>query len=153
MEFEFWPAVLAGLIGGGVMSMLDWTMKPMGMRLDPHHMWATMMKMRGGAGYIVGVMFHFIISAAIALIYAIGFDVVGADDDLWAWGLLGGAVHWMIGGGMVMPMVPALHPEIPEREPRPGLFVKNYGSFDVAGFLMTHLAYGLVVGISYAALT
>lgn len=153
MEFEFWPAVFAGLIGGTVMSMADWMMKPMGMTMDPHHMWGTMMKMRGGAGYMMGFVFHLILSAGIALIYAFGFDIVGADGNLWAWGLLGGAIHWTIAGAMVMPMVPAMHPDIPELEPAPGFFVNNYGRLDVVGFLMSHLAYGLVVGVSYAAFT
>jgi hypothetical protein len=45
-----------------------------------------------------------------------------------------------------------MHPEIPEREAAPGIFVRNYGGLDVAGFLMTHLVYGVTVGVSYAAL-
>jgi uncharacterized membrane protein YagU involved in acid resistance len=150
MEFQFWPAVFAGLVGGLVMSMLDWMMKPMGMRMDPHHMWGTMMKLRGGAGYTMGLVVHLVLSAAIALLYALFFDIVGAEQNLWAWGLLGGVIHWAIAGGMVMPMVPAMHPEIPEREPAPGMFVKNYGGLDAMGFLMSHLLYGLVVGIIYA---
>lgn len=56
-------------------------------------------------------------------------------------------------GAIVMPMMPALHPRMPEREPKPGLLVKNYGAVDVAGFLLAHLAHGLVVGFFYAALT
>jgi hypothetical protein len=153
MEFQFWPAVFAGLVGGLVMSMLDWMMKPMGMRMDPHHMWGTMMKLRGGAGYTMGFVVHMVISAALALLYALFFAIVGVQANLWAWGLLGGLIHWAIAGGMVMPMVPAMHPEIPEREPAPGMFVKNYGTLDATGFLMTHLLYGLVVGLLYAAFT
>lgn len=153
MDFEFWPAVFAGLIGGIAMSMLDWMMKPMGMKMDPHHMWGTMMKLHGGTGYAMGFVFHMILSAGIALLYAGFFDIVGAGDNLWAWGLLGGLIHWAIAGGMFMPMVPAMHPEIPERQPAPGIFVTNYGPLDTTGFLMSHLAYGLVVGIFYALFT
>jgi hypothetical protein len=151
MEFRLWPAVFAGLVGGVVMSMLDWMMKPMGMRMDPHHMWGTMMKLHGGVGYAMGFVVHMVMSAAIALLYALFFAFIGADASvLWAWGLLGGVIHWAIAGGMVMPMVPAMHPEIPETEPAPGAFVKNYGALDASGFLMTHLAYGVVVGLIYA---
>jgi hypothetical protein len=151
MGIQFWPAVIAGLTGGLVMSALDWMMKPVGMRMDPHHMWGTMMKMHGAAGYTMGFVVHMVMSAGIALLYAAFFSVVGAEQNLWAWGLLGGAIHWAIAGGMVMPMVPAMHPEIPEEQPRPGMFVKNYGGVDVLGFLTTHLAYGVVVALVYQA--
>jgi hypothetical protein len=152
MEFAFWPAVIAGLFGGIVMSMLDWMMKPMGMRMDPHHMWGTMVKLHGGVGYAMGFVVHMILSAAIALLYAAFFTIIGAQANLWAWGLVGGVIHWAIAGGMVMPMVPAMHPEIPGREPAPGAYVKNYGALDATGFLISHLAYGAVVGTVYAML-
>ncbi|MBW3577286.1 MAG: hypothetical protein KY462_06025 [Actinobacteria bacterium] len=103
MEFQFWPAVVAGVVGGAAMSMLDWMMKPMGMRMDPHQMWGTMMKLHGGLGYAIGFVVHVVLSAAIALLYALFFDVVGVEANLWAWGLVGGALHWAIAGGMVCP--------------------------------------------------
>ncbi len=51
--------------------------------------------------------------------------------------------------GMFMGMLPAMHPEIPENQPAPGLFVKNFGMPDAPGFLMGHLLYGLTFGILY----
>lgn len=153
MEFDFWPAVWAGILGGVVMSMLDWMAKPVGMTMDPHRMWGGMLKMHGGSGYAAGFVMHLIMSAAIALAYAIGFDIVGASSNLWAWGLLGGAIHWLIAGVMVMPMMPIMHPEMPDQRMPPGVLLKNYGMPDVPGFLMSHLAYGVVVGIAYERLT
>lgn len=50
-------------------------------------------------------------------------------------------------------MVPAMHPEIPDRQPAPGMFVKNDGALDATGFLMSHLVYGLVVGVVYGMST
>jgi membrane-bound metal-dependent hydrolase YbcI (DUF457 family) len=94
-------------------------------------------------------MIHLIASGLIALIYALIFDLLGIGDNLWFWGLVGGAVHWII-GGMFLAMVPAMHPEIPEERPAPGPFAKNFGVPDVPAFLMGHLLYGLVVGILYA---
>ena len=112
-------------------------------------MWGTMFKLHGTAMHLVGWIIHLVASAAIALLYAWGFDLLGVDDNLWLWGLIGGVIHWIV-GGLFLAMVPPLHPELPERRPAPGAFASNYGALDMAGFLMTHLVYGLIVGILYA---
>ncbi len=98
-----------------------------------------------------GFLFHLIVSGAIALIYAWAFNLLGLRDNLWLWGLLGGAIHYVL-AGMFLVMVPAMHPEIPEQRPVPGAFARNFGVPDVPAFLMGHLIYGLVVGIAYAYL-
>jgi hypothetical protein len=151
MPFEFWPAMWAGIVGGIVMVLMSMTMKAAGAPMDMNiiRMWGTMLKLRGGAMQAAGWMMHLIASAVIALIYAWGFDVLGVEDNLWLWGLIGGVIHWFLGGLFLM-MVPPMHPEIPEQRPAPGAFAKNFGMVDVMGFLMGHLVYGLLVGILYA---
>ena len=152
MDFDFWPAVGAGIVAGVAMSAVAVGMKPVGLEMDPHQMLATMLKARGAAGYLLGFVVHLVLSAAVGLIYAIGFDFVGAEGSLWAWGLLGGAVHWSI-AGLVMGMIPAVRPEVAARRGAPGLFLKNFGIPDVPAFLGDHLAYGLAFGIVYQWLT
>ncbi len=147
--------LLAGrirLIAGLAMSAVARGMKPVGLEMDPHQMWATMLKAHGAAGYLLGFIVHLLLSAAVGLIYAVGFDLVGAEASLWAWGLLGGAIHWLI-AGVVMGVIPAVLPEISERRRAPGLFLKNFGMPDVPAFLADHLAYGLAFGIVYEWLT
>lgn len=151
MDFELWPALGAGIAAGLVMMAVGLLMKPMGMTMDPQRMWGAMMKLGGGAGWAAGFAVHVVVSAAVGLVYALGFDLVPAESNLWAWGLLGGAVHWAI-AGVVMGMMSPMHVELAGPSP-PGMFLKNYGMPDIPGFLMSHLAYGLAVGLVYQWLT
>jgi hypothetical protein len=85
-------------------------------------------------------------------VYALGFQALGIpEESAWVWGVLGGAVHWGL-GGLFLTIVPQLHPEIPEGRGAPGPFAVNYGALEVAAFIASHLAYGLVFAISYALL-
>ncbi len=154
MAFELWPAVLAGIIGAVVMVAARLLMKAAGMdlKMDVMRIWGTMFKVHGTPGRILGLVVHLMVSALIALIYAWGFNLLGVEENLWLWGLLGGLIHWLM-AGLFLIMVPPMHPEIPERRPAPGAFVKNFGSPDVPAFLIGHLLYGLTVGILYAYFT
>lgn len=154
MPFEPFAALIAGLIAGVVMELPAMSMKMMrvDMQMDINRTWGSMFGVHGGAGRGLGFLVHLALSALVGLIYAWGFPAMfNASDNLWLWGLLGGLIHWFI-AGLFMGMLPAMHPEIPERQPAPGLFVKNFGMPDMPGFLMGHLLYGLTFGIAYAYL-
>jgi hypothetical protein len=154
VDFAFWPAALAGVIGGAVMFGTRLVMKKVvgvDLKMDVARMWGTMMGAHGTSGRVLGFVFHLVVSALIAVVYAWAFDALGIRDDLWLWGLVGGAIHWVI-AGMFLAMVPSMHPEIPEERPAPGAFAKNFGAPDVPAFLMGHLLYGFVVGVVYAYL-
>lgn len=152
MDFEWWPAFAAGVIGGAVMYGTRVVMKSavgVDLKMDMARMWGTMLHVHGTTSRALGLLVHVVASGLIAVIYAWGFDLLGADDNLWLWGLLGAVIHWVI-AGMFLTVVPAMHPEIPEERPAPGPFAKNFGIPDVPAFLMGHLLYGIVVGILYA---
>jgi hypothetical protein len=154
MPIELWPAIWAGLIGGAIMYGTRLMMKStvgVDLKMDMARMWGTMMHVHGPRGRALGLLIHLVASGLIALIYAWGFDLIGADENMWLWGLIGGAIHWVL-AGVFLTMVPAMHPEIPEERPAPGPFAKNFGIPDVPAFLMGHLLYGVVVGILYAIL-
>lgn len=153
MDIEYLPALIAGLVGGAVMFAMRLMMKAAGvdLKMDVARMWGTMMKIHGTAGLMVGLLIHLVVSALIALIYVWAFKLLGADDLYVLWGLLGGAIHWVI-AGVFLAMVPAMHPEMPERVTPPGAFAKNFGAPDVPIFLVGHLLYGAVVAVLYAYL-
>lgn len=153
MDFQLIPAVVAGLAGGVVMVLIRMLLRALGydLRMDVARMWGTMFKQHGTSGQLVGWAMHLMMSLIIGLIYAYAFQLLGLRDNLWLWGLVGGAIHWMM-GGLFLAMVPAMHPEIPERRPAPGAFAKDFGTHDVLAFLLGHLAYGLVFAIVYALL-
>ncbi|MDP8905110.1 MAG: hypothetical protein M3N29_07325 [Chloroflexota bacterium] len=154
MPVEFVPAVIAGVVAGVVMTAMLLMVKlaNVGLQMDMHRTWGAMLRMYGTTGWLVGLIIHLVLSGAVGILYAVGFAILGVSDNLWLWGLIGGFVHWLI-AGMFMGALDTMHPEIPDREPDPGAFALKFGVPDVPGFLMTHLAYGVVVGVAYAALT
>ncbi len=152
MDFDIVMAAIAGAIGGMVMSAMVWMAKAIGIdiQMNISRMWGTMLKLEGGTAMLVGFLIHLIVSAIIGVIYIwVLVDLFGVDNNLWLWALLGSLVHWAI-GGVFLTMVPPMHPEIPEERPAPGAFATSYGMDDAAGFLMTHVLYGLTVGLLYA---
>jgi hypothetical protein len=177
MEFEFWPAVTAGLLGGIAMSVLMNGMRAAGKTdMDMELMEGTMLSGRHSTARVLGVMMHLVMMSALVFgsLYALLFAWVDPDpESLWWVGAAFGVVHGMV-AGMAMGMMPMMHPRMvrdpmmaasvaaPSRpgspvltaEPDlklrpPGLFARNYGSMTPAGELMAHVTYGLVVGLVY----
>lgn len=154
MPLVLGPAFAAGVVGGVVMTTMLLMVKVanVGLQMDMHRTWGAMLRMYGTSGWLVGLMMHLVLSGIVGILYALGFAILGVSDNLWLWGLVGGFIHWAI-AGMFMGMLNAMHPEIPEREPDPGAFAMKFGMPDVPAFLIDHLAYGVVFGVVYAALT
>jgi hypothetical protein len=153
LQFDFWPAVAAGIFGGVMMEMATVVPRVAGLdvKLDLHLMWGSMMRLRNPAAGLAGTAFHLLISAAIGLVYAAGvrfvFDV---NNNLWAWGLLGGVIHWVIGGLFIGAVLPLMDPDISKGLSRaPGWLVTKFGSRDFLAFFVGHLLYGLTFGILY----
>jgi hypothetical protein len=150
MRFQLWPAMLAGLGGALAMAGLRVLMRAAGvdLRMDVLRMWGSMLKAHGRMGHLVGWVVHLMVSGSIGIIYAWVFDAFRVTNRLWLWGLLAAVIHW-INAGLFLTIAPAMHPEIPERNPVPGPFARNYGTADVLGFLVGHLGYGLSFGMLY----
>ncbi len=151
MAFEFWPAMVAGMLGGALMTIMRTLLRMAGvtLRLEVPRLWSTMVGVHGTAGQVVGLAIHIVGSGLLALFFARAFALGGVSDQLWLWGVLGGSILWAI-AGLFMGIVPVMHPEIPVRLPAPGYFVANCGVPDVVTFLVGHLIYGVVVGVVYA---
>ncbi len=154
MEFQLWPAVLAGLIAGAIMEGPVYMQKALGLNLKQNifRTWGRMLGLNGGAGYFAGIMFHQLLAALIALVYAGGFALLGVGDNLWLWGALGAVIHYLI-AGIVVRALPSVDPNDPRRVGEQGAYYKNYGALDMATFLLGHLSFGLLVGILYALFT
>jgi hypothetical protein len=90
-----------------------------------------------------------------------------SEGNAWWVGALFGVVHGII-GGVAMGMVAAVHPRMRDGVKsgsisraggphdgslllkEPGVFAKHYGKATPPGVMMTHIAYGLVMGAVYA---
>ena len=140
-------ALIAGTVGGVAMTLLAWLARQMGIGMDAEMMLGTMVSSPGSAAWLIGFVMHMMLSVAIAFIYAWGFERVthraGAVVGL------GFAVIHVILAGMVMGMIPAIHPMIPEQMPAPGAFMANMGTTFIALFVIEHLMFGTIVGAMY----
>jgi hypothetical protein len=173
MQFEFWPALVAGFVGGAVMSAMIAMMRKAGKtEMDMALIEGSMFSGDRGKAKAIGTVMHLVVFSAVIIgsIYAWLFDVFGvSESNAWWVGALFGIVHGVI-GGVAMGMIPAMHPRMRggvetdvAAEPAgasdgalllkpPGVFAKNYGSATPPGVLMVHIAYGLVVGLVYSLL-
>jgi hypothetical protein len=141
-------AIVAGLVGGLAMTVLAWLVRQTGLQMNAEMMLGSMVSSSPGlTTWLIGFVMHLVISALIALAYAWGFERVTHRAGTAA-GLGFAVIHVAI-AGVVMAMVPAIHPMIPEQMPAPGAFLANMGATMAALFVIEHLLYGGIVGAMY----
>jgi hypothetical protein len=173
MDFEFWPAFVAGVLGGATMSALIAMMRAAGKTgMNIELIEGTMLTGKKQAATGLGLTMHLVVLSGLVIgsLYAWVFTLIDPPPtSLWWIGGLLGVVHGVL-GGMAMAMVPTMHPRmvrepalaggpavdpVASEEPRlqlrpPGLFGRNYGAMTPVGIIVTHVAYGLVVGLVYS---
>ena len=140
-------AFTAGVIGGAAMSALMWMARAfMGMPANLEMMLGTMLGLAPGA-WLIGFVMHLMISGAIALIYAWGFEHVTHRAG-WLIGAGFALIHATI-GGLAMGMMPMMHPQMPGPMQPPGAFMSNMGVTGVVAEYVLHIVYGAIVGAMY----
>lgn len=144
---ELAPAITAGVVGGLAMLALQLVGRAQSPRVefDVLGMWARFLALEGNQA--VGLAVHLAVSSGIAVLYALSFGVAGASEAGWAWGLIAGTIHWLI-AGLFLGSVPA---DALGRG-RPGPFGMLLGPRGAVGFLLAHLGFGFIVGVTYFAL-
>ena len=149
LDIELGPALLAGFIAGLIMEGPVYMQKALGLPVKQNifRTWGLLFGQRGTAGYLIGIAFHQLIALFAAVLYAVFFRVIGVDDNLWLWGLIGGLVHWTLAGPIVK-IIPSMDPDTGEIG-KQGFAYKNYGALDVVTSLVGHLGFGTVTGILY----
>lgn len=132
-------AIVAGLAGTAVMTMMMYAAPLMGMpKMDIAGMLGTMVISKKETATVLGMVMHFMVGVIFALIYALLWSL-GLGSAAWWWGLIFGAVHGVVAIVMI-PIMMRMHPRAPEMAS---------GPLVIAGQLMGHLAYGLVVALVY----
>jgi len=178
MDYEFWPAVIAGVAGGLAMSMVMKAMAKAGeTEMDLALIEGSMFTGDRSKAMAIGMMMHLVVLSGVVIgsIYALLFAGFGVDGgDLWWVGALLGIPHGVL-AGVMMPALPRMHPRMvsddsplaravptsarpgspvlttePELRLRaPGLFGKYYGRTMPAMVIMVHMLYGRTVGLVY----
>lgn len=167
MELQFWPAILGGLLGGTVMSIMTAIARKKGLTgMSITVIEGGLFTGDGDKARKIGLFTHVVVMSALAIgsIYGLlfaWFDV--APEDAWWVGALFGLVHGAM-SGFVIGALPKVHPRVggqgvtPAEAGRdfhlatPGLFAHNYGSKTPPMLMMGHLLYGLVVGTTVSLL-
>lgn len=111
MGFDGGVGVLAGLVGGGAMMSILYmgmVMMPTQVQMNMLRLLGTMMLPDGAIAYMGGLMIHAGLSIAFALAHVGLYQAFGLESNLIAWGVLFGAVHWVI-VGMGLDMMPVMH--------------------------------------------
>jgi len=134
-------AIVAGLAGTAVMTMMMVAAPPMRMpKMDIAGMLGAMVISKKETAAAVGMVMHFMMGAMFGLIYALVWNA-GVGSVTASWGLIFGAAHAVAAMGM-MPVMMRMHPRPPEMAGGPSM---------LAGLLMGHLVFGLVLALVYAA--
>lgn len=102
---------------------------------------------------VIGFVAHLVNGQIFALFYAAAFALLG--EATWWWGGLFGLFHGLVATGIILPLVPGVHPRMasdragpaagPVLEP-PGGLALNYGRNTPMVALAAHLAYGVTLG-------
>jgi hypothetical protein len=149
IDIEIWPAVLAGLIAGAVMEGPVYLQKALKLPVKQNifRTWGNMFGRRGASGYVIGILFHEVLAAVIAIGYAVFFSLIGVEGSLWLWGAVGALIHYTLAGPIVK-IIPSIDPETGEVG-KQGFAYRNYGLLDVVTSFIGHLAFGVLTGILY----
>ena len=153
VEFDFAAALIAGLTAGIAMSTVRATIRAAGvpLRLDVVRVWGAVLGRSGSTGLWAGLVAHLAVSAAVGLVYALAFDLLAAAESLWLWGVIGGVIHYLVGGA-ALGLIRGIQPGVPARRTPPGPYARRLGMPDAAAFLAAHLAFGLVFALAYGFL-
>ena len=133
MDFDLIAAIVGGLVGTAVMTVLM-TMAPV-MGLPKMDMPALLGSIFGAPGSkTLGLQMHFMMGTVFGLVYAALFAVI-TGTSIVLLGVLFGIVHWLI-AGLMTGMMPIMHAGIkPGQIEAPGVFMTRLGGTGFRGRL------------------
>jgi hypothetical protein len=127
-------------------------------RLDIPLLLGTMITADPDRARVVGFGMHLVIGEAFALGYAASFALL--DNSTWWLGALLALVHTAVALTILVPLLPGVHPRMASNragpdtktllEP-PGLLGLNYGVETPAVAIVSHLSFGIVLGLLLSA--
>lgn len=157
-----WGAVAGGFVATLVLTTALSTASELGLtRMDLPFLLGTIVSSDRTRAKALGYVMHFVAGQLFALIYFGIFSAIGHNG--WWWGAAFGLAHGLFAGtALVNVLLPLIHPRMgtpssaaadrPLLEP-PGFMMLNYGRRTPLATIVSHVAYGTIVGgfISLAA--
>ncbi len=151
---DYPAAIGAGVLSGSIMAAVLYmgiAMMPSQMKMNLFNLLGTMLFREKVVVYMAGAMIHVVMSIAFALAHVGVYQAFDIESSLAAWGLLFGFVHFVV-SGMAMGMMPMMHPGVRSGVVQaPGAFALSYPNATAMGFLMLHLLFGVLMGVTYDA--
>jgi hypothetical protein len=150
-----WSALAGGFLGTLVLTTVQLLGGELGItRMDLAFLLGTIVTDNRHRAKMWGYVFHFAIGVVFALAYAAAFRAIGHGG--WVLGMLVGVLHAVFSGTVLVTiLLPIAHPrigtpdtaanEIALIEP-PGFLLRNYGRNTFLVTLLSHMAYGAIVG-------
>ena len=152
---SIWGAIAGGFVGTLVLtSGLRAASELRLTRMDLPFLLGTIVTANRLRAKAIGYLMHFLAGLVFALMYYAVFTAIGRSG--WMLGALFGLVHAVFASSaLVNILLPVVHPRMgsaltaanssPLLEP-PGFLMLNYGRSTPAATLLTHIAYGALVG-------
>jgi hypothetical protein len=150
-----WGALAGGFVGTLVLTTGLRTANELGLtRVDLPFLLGTAVTGDRGRAKAVGYLMHLAAGEVFALIYYALFSALGTSG--WLLGALFGLLHGVVSAtALVNILLPVVHPRMgsslsaagnsPLLEP-PGFLMRNYGRRTPIATVITHVAYGAIVG-------
>jgi hypothetical protein len=150
-----WGALAGGFVGTLVLTTGLRTANELGLtRVDLPFLLGTAVTRDRARAKAAGYAMHLAAGELFALIYYALFSALGTSG--WLLGALFGLLHGVVSAtALVNVLLPVVHPrmgssmsaagDVPLLEP-PGFLMRNYGRGTPIATLLTHVAYGAIVG-------
>lgn len=145
MEASLLIALLSGLIGAAILTILIYLLPFFGYQLDiPYLIGSRFVDLKQKTRlYFVGITLHLIIGGAWGVLYVFLISAMAATPN-WATGLLWGFGHGIFVGSM-MGILADSHPKMGKGNPidHPGILGRRWGAAMPYFILGLHIIYGI----------
>ena len=151
-------AILWGFVGTVVLTSFMAAVQGLGLsRMNIPFLLGTIFTPSRDRARLVGFAVHLCNGWLFAFLYVAGFETL--DLATWWLGAAGGALHAFFVLGVLMPLLPSLHPRmvseyygptVNRQLQPPGFLALNYGRGTPVATVVAHLVYGATLGGFYA---
>lgn len=145
---KYGQAFVAGVVAGMLVSAVSAAARAVGVPVNFELLLGTLLGHPPSLWtWLGGLAAHLLLAGLIGLGYGWAFETLSGRAD-WRVGLAFGLVHALV-VGLLLWVLPVVHPLVAERIPAPGPFLAGAGAAGVLIEVVVHMMYGAVVGALY----